>query len=73
MQIIIIIKIVWLVKDYDNYGFGTDNNCYNLQRCKKVKQVYNNGAIGYKLSGKFVSLKALKQLLYKPKHDLLPF
>lgn len=73
MQITIIIKIVWLIKGYDNYGFGADNYCYNLKRCKKVKQVYNNGIIGYKLSGKFVSLKTLRELLFKPKLNNLPF
>lgn len=72
MYITIKVKIIWYIKGYDDYGFGTDKSLYNIQRCRKVKQVYNNGSIGYILNSKFVSLKKLKPLLYHMKTKL-PF
>lgn len=73
MYIHIKIEIVWLIKGYDNYGFGKDKRLYNLQRCKPIKQIFNNSTIGYILNKKFISLKQLKQLLYKPTKSKTPF
>lgn len=66
MYITITIKIILRIKNYPDYGFGIDKCLYNIKRCKKIKQIYNNGCIGYKLNSKFVSLKNIKPLLYKP-------
>ena len=41
---------------------------------KEIKQVYNNGSIGYNINGKFHSLKSLKPKLEKiPKKEYCPF
>ena len=73
MFITITVKIIWFIKDHPDYGFGDDKCLYNLKRCKKIKQIYNNSCIGYKLNSKFVSLKNIKPLLYKPIIDNNPF
>lgn len=41
------IKVVWLIKGVDGYGFGTDKILYNLKTCRAKKQIYNNGSIGH--------------------------
>lgn len=73
MYITIKIKIIWFIKGYDDYGFGIDKSLYNLKRYRKLKQVSNNGTIGYILKSKFISLKNIKPLLYKPINNNLPF
>lgn len=73
MLLNITIKIIWYIKGYENYGFGNDKNLYNLKKGNKLKKVYNNRCIGYWFGKKFISLKQLKPLLYKPKLQTLPF
>jgi len=73
MNITITINIKWLIKEYDDYGIGEDKCLYNMKRCKRLKQIYNNGSLGYKLNSKFLSLKKLKPLLYKPQNNKIPF
>ena len=73
MIITIEIKIIWHIKDIANYGFGNDKNLYNLKTCRRLKQCYNNGSIGYWIGKYFYSLKKLKTLIYKPKKDYCPF
>ena len=70
MYITIKIEILYLIKDHYNYGFGADKNLYNLQRCRKL---YNNGSIGYVINNKFISLKKIRPLLYKPEKNKIPF
>ena len=65
------IQIVWLIKNIEGYGFGNDKLLYNLKTAKVIKQISNNGCLGYKIKGKFYSLKNLKLMLYKP--NKLPF
>ena len=75
MTINISIDIIWSIIGVEGYGFGNDKKCYNTKRCKSIKQVMNNGTIGYKFHGKFYSLKKIKPLLYKPekpKWDIVP-
>jgi len=67
------IEIKWEIRGLEHYGFGTDKNLYNLKTGRRIKQCYNSGSIGYWLSKKFITLKALKTKLYKPKKETLPF
>ena len=67
------IDIKWKVKCHPNHGFGTDKNLYNLKTGRKLKQSYNSGSIGYWFGKKFITLTALKKLLYKPEKEWLPF
>jgi len=55
------------------YKWSEDNQCFNVKTGRKIKQVYNNGCIGYTIRGKFKSLKYLKSRLRKIKNDELPF
>ena len=73
MYITLCIKIVWCIKDYPDYGFGHDKVLYNLKRNRPLKKIYNNGCFGYNLNSKFISLKNIKPLLYKPIKNNLPF
>jgi hypothetical protein len=47
--------------------------CFNSKTGRKIKQVYNNGCIGYSIRGKFKSLKYLREHLVKIKTEDLPF
>ncbi len=47
-----------------NYVFSGDK-CFNSKTNREIKQVYNNGSIGYNVNGKFHSLKSLKPKLAK--------
>lgn len=67
------IEIKWRINNFDNYGFGTDKNLYNIKTNRKLKKCYNGGSIGYWLGGTFVTLFKLKQLIYKPIKVKLPF
>lgn len=56
-----------------NYVFS-GNKCFNSKTNREIKQVYNNGSIGYNINGKFRSLKFLKPRLEKiPKKEDCPF
>jgi len=56
-----------------NYVFSGDK-CFNSKTNREIKQVYNNGSIGFNICGKFYSLKKLKPYLEKiPTKEKLPF
>lgn len=56
-----------------NYVFSKQK-CFNAKTNREIKQVYNNGSIGYNISGRFYSLKYLKNCLEKiPKNEDYPF
>ena len=56
-----------------NYVFSGDK-CFNSKTNREIKQVYNNGSIGFNICGKFYSLKKLKPYLEKiPKKEHCPF
>jgi len=61
------IKIKYRIRDIPNYALCDDNNIYNTKTCRKIKQCYKNGMIGYWFGKKFISIKKLKTLLYKEK------
>lgn len=56
-----------------NYVFSGDK-CFNSKTNREIKQVYNNGSIGYNINGRFHSLKSLKPNLEKiPNETFYPF
>lgn len=67
------IEIKWKIKGFDNYGFGTDKNLYNLKTGRKLKQTYNAGSIGYWLGKTFKTIHFLREIIYKPKFEYCPF
>ena len=67
------IELTYKIKGYDNYSFAKDKNLYNLKTGRKLKRTINNRLVGYWFSKKFISLSALKPLLYKVKKEYCPF
>lgn len=55
------------------YKWSEDNQCFNVKTGRKIKQVYNNGCLGYSIRGNFKSLKFLRTKLRKIKIEKLPF
>ena len=45
------------------YKFTTCNLLFNNKTGRKIKQIYNNGCIGYSIRGKFYSLTKLRECL----------
>ena len=56
-----------------NYQWTTCGKCVNSKTGRIIKQVYNNGCIGYSIKGKFYSLKYLRTKLEKIKEIDCPF
>lgn len=67
------IRIKWLIKGYDDYGFGEDDNLYNLKRNRKVKHCLKRYTRGFNLNSDFISETNLRPLLYIPKKQYCPF
>lgn len=55
------------------YKFTKHKECFNAKTGRRIKQVSNNGSIGYIIRGKFYSLTKLKSHLIKPKKEKTPF
>ena len=64
-HIIIRVKIKYRLDFAPHYVFVLDGKCFNRKTGRFVKQVYNNGSIGYIINGKFESCKKLKSNLKK--------
>ena len=56
-----------------NYQWTSCGKCFNIKTGRQIKQVYNNGSIGYSINGKFKSLKYLRTQLVKIKVIKCPF
>ena len=67
------ITYVYQLSIAPNYKWDNKGICYNDKTGRIIKQVLNNGCIGYNIKGKFISLTKLRALLEKPKitDDLL--
>jgi hypothetical protein len=65
--------IKFVIDFADNYGFTQCKKCFNLKTNRQIKQVYNNGCIGYSINGKFHSLHKLRKHLVKIKKSEIPF
>ena len=55
------------------YKWSEDNQCFNIKTGRRIKQVYNNGCIGYSINGKFKSLKYLRTQLVLIQKEYCPF
>jgi hypothetical protein len=58
--------IEFVIDFADNYGFTQCKKCFNLKTNRQIKQMYNNGCIGYFINSKFYSLHKLRKHLIKP-------
>ena len=56
-----------------NYRWTKCGKCFNIKTGRQIKQVYNNGCIGYSIKGKFKSLYYLRKHLIKIKENNCPF
>ena len=65
--------IVFELKNYPEYKFTKCKKCINSKTSRVIKQVYNNGCLGYNIRGKFKSLTTLRKELVKIKKEKLPF
>ncbi len=61
------IKIKFILDFAPYYAFILDNKCYNMRTGRFIKQVSNNGSIGYIINGDFMSLTKLRLHLIKQK------
>ena len=60
----LLMPIKWHIVGHENYGFATNNRCYNLTTGFEVRQVVKGGYTrDCNLSSKFYSLRALRPLL----------
>ena len=59
------LKIKFVLDFAPHYVFVLDGKCFNRKTGRFVKQVSNNGSIGYIINGKFESCKKLKSNLKK--------
>ena len=57
----------------NNYKWTSCGKCFNSKSGRQIKQVYNNGCIGYSINGKFKSLKYLRTKLVKIQVVECPF
>jgi hypothetical protein len=55
------------------YKWTTCNKLFNNKTGRQIKQVYNNGCIGYTIRGKFYSLTFLRSHLIKIEKEKTPF
>jgi hypothetical protein len=55
------------------YKWSDHNQCFNVKTGRRIKQVYNNGCIGYSIRGSFKSLKFLRNRLVKIQEVEYPF
>lgn len=56
-----------------NYHWTSCGKCFNIKTGRQIKQVYNNGSIGYSINGGFKSLKYLRTKLVKIQVVECPF
>lgn len=55
------------------YKFTKCKKLFNNKTGRNIKQVYNNGCIGYSIRGKFYSLTRLRSHLRKIEKSICPF
>ena len=65
--------VEWTIKNNNSYVWTKCGLCFNLKTGKQINQSYKNGAIGYYINSKFISLKKLRTILVKPTKEKLPF
>lgn len=65
--------ITFIIDFAPYYAFNKYRELYNLKTGRRLKKISNNGTLGYKIKGKFYSLKKLRKHLIKPEKESLPF
>jgi hypothetical protein len=55
------------------YKWTNCNKLFNNKTGRQIKQIYNNGCVGYSIRGKFYSLTFLRKHLIKIEKLKLPF
>jgi hypothetical protein len=65
--------LIYQLKFAVNYQWTKCGKCFNTKTGKQIKQVYNNGCIGYNIKGKFKSLKYLRTQLERISSVSVPF
>ena len=55
------------------YKWTDCGKCFNCKTGRQIKQVYNNGCVGYSIRGKFYSAKYLRTKIIKIKKSDCPF
>lgn len=74
METISITYTITFVVDFaPEYKFTKYKECFNAKTGRRIRQISNNGTIGYKLRGKFYSLNNLRKHLVKPVKVDCPF
>jgi hypothetical protein len=66
-RVIISCTIKFVLDFTPNYCWILDNKCYNIKTGRFIKQILNNGSIGYIINGKFISLNELRRHIKKIK------
>ena len=65
--------LIYEIDFAQNYRWTKCKKCFNIKTGRQIKQVYNNGCIGYNINGKFYSLYKLKKHIQKIKNIDCPF
>lgn len=74
METISISYTITFVVDFaPEYKFTKYKECFNVKTGRRIKQISNNGTLGYKIRGKFYSVNNLRKHLVKPVKEDCPF
>jgi hypothetical protein len=66
-----IIDIKYQIEGFENYGFGSDKNLYNLKTGRLIKKCLKGYTRGFNLDGKFITENKLRPKVIKK--ELCPF
>jgi hypothetical protein len=66
-------QLIWRLRNYPQYQFTADRQCYNTRTGRRIRQTRCGGSIGYCIVGKFHSFTALRPQLEKIPRELCPF
>ena len=65
--------LYFCLENYPEYQFTKCKKCFNVKTGRRIKQVSQNGCIGYNIRGKFHSLSKLRNEIIKITKDKCPF
>ena len=65
--------LLWRIDFAENYQFTKCKKLFNVKTGKQLKQVYNNGSLGYCINSKFYSFNKLRKHLVKIVLNDCPF
>ena len=74
MKVTVVLDVYWQFKNATHYKVTKCRKVINCQTCKIIKQCKSGGSIGYKIAGKFYSLKSINNHIeIIPKENNLQF